>query len=138
MPKSVNQIADDSDARDVVRQRDVPEPAVVLLGRQHERRAAVLAGELVRLGGPGNQIGGVVGDAFDPPGVEHPGLDQPHLLDPEILGQPDRAGDVDDILGIDEDEDGGRAVDHASPRNETSCFFPFRAAAKPVFSTAFM
>ncbi len=107
---------------------------------------------------PGDEVGGVVGDAFDAVGIEDFRVDQPHALDTEVLRDPDCAGDVDDVLRIDEDEEGGggrtadgrsRSVpplpapshcplDHASPRNDTSCFLAFRAAANPAFSTAFM
>jgi hypothetical protein len=55
----------------------------------------------------GHQIGGVMSDPLDPVGVEHLRLDQAHLLDPEVLRNPNRTGDVDDVLRIDEDEYGG-------------------------------
>ena len=75
---------------------------------QHRGEHAVGDGLLQRVQDldPGHEVGGVVGDAFDPVRVEDLGLHQAHPLDTEVLRDPYRAGDVDDVLRIDEDEDG--------------------------------
>ena len=58
---------------------------------------------------PGHEVSRVVRDPLDAPGIEHLGVDQPHPLDPEVLRDAHRARDVDDVLGIDQHQDGRRA-----------------------------
>jgi hypothetical protein len=55
--------------------------------------------------GARDEVGGVVGDPFNAVGVEHLGVHQPHLRNPEVLRDAERARDVDDVLGGDQDED---------------------------------
>jgi hypothetical protein len=47
-----------------------------------------------------------VRNPFDPVRVEDFRLDEPHPLDPEVLGDPYRTGDVDDVLRIYQNQDG--------------------------------
>ncbi len=49
-----------------------------------------------------DQVGGVVGDTLDPPGVELCGVDQADVIDGEVLRDPHGGGDVDEVLGFDE------------------------------------
>jgi hypothetical protein len=115
--------------------------AVRLPRAQHGGEDAVGQGGLQRVDDldPLHEVGAVVGDALDPPGIEHLRLHQAHPLDPEVPGDADRARDVDDVLRVDEDEhDGRRRRHHASPRKETSWRRALSRPAKPALSTAFM
>ena len=131
-------------------------------------QSASAAGSVVHDLDPVHDVGGVVRDPLDPVAVErHLGLHQPDPAEAEILGEPDDAGDVDEVLGGHQDEQrSGRAEErmgesaaglrvrraahlprgssahlsrrHTSPRKLVSCRLAFSAAAKPAFSTALM
>jgi hypothetical protein len=44
-----------------------------------------------------------MGDSFDTIWVEHLGIHESNPLDPKILGDANGAGDVDDVLRVDQD-----------------------------------
>ncbi len=75
-------------------------------GRHGGDKDAVLdrVGEIVVQGDPGYKIGGVMGDALDAPRIEDRRLHQSHLSDAEIAGQSDRPGNIDDVLGTNQDQ----------------------------------
>ena len=83
---------------------------------------------------PVDDIAGVVGDAFDPIGIEHPRFDQAEVLDPEVLRDPDGARDVDDVLGLDQDENGRGG--HPSPMKSVAWPFTLSEARRLDLSTA--
>ena len=106
-------------------------------GQSHDEDA-VLDCLLQALAAPdsGDQIAGVVGDALDAIGIVDPGEGphHPQVFQSEVFRDSNRAGEVDDVLGLDQHQD--RRTAHPSPRNEVSRPRAFSKAAKPSFSVA--
>ena len=84
--------------------------------------------------GPGDHVAGVVGDSFNPVGIEHGRLDQPEKVDAEVLGDPDGARDVHEVLGLHQDDDRGGG--HPSFRKSRETPLPLSDAVIADLSTA--